>query len=103
LCTGDMGASAVKTYDIEVWIPSQNTYREISSCSNTNDYQARGLGIKYSSRNSNKTEFIHTLNGTGVSLNRLWVAIIENFQQKDGKILIPEILRKYMNDKIYIE
>jgi seryl-tRNA synthetase len=101
LCTGDMGASAVKTYDIEVWLPSYNTYKEISSCSNTRDYQARGLSIKYS--DGKEKGFVHTLNGTGTSLNRLWAAVVENYQQADGTIKIPEVLRKYMNNQEFIK
>jgi seryl-tRNA synthetase len=103
LCAGDTGAAAAKTYDIEVWTPSNNIYREISSCSNCLDYQARGLAIKYRDNKENITKFAHTLNGTGTSLNRLWIAIVENFQQEDGSILIPKELRKYMNNQEYIK
>jgi seryl-tRNA synthetase len=98
-----MGASAVRTYDIEVWFPCYNSYKEISSCSNTKDYQARGLGIKCRDKTTKETEYVHTLNGTGTSLNRLWVAIVENYQQKDGSILIPKALRKYMNNQKVIK
>jgi seryl-tRNA synthetase len=95
LCSGDTGDSAAKTYDIEVWMPASNMYREISSCSNCLSYQARGLGIKFSSKG--ESNYIHTLNGTGTSLNRLWIAVVENFQQENGTILIPEALQRYMN------
>jgi seryl-tRNA synthetase len=80
-----------------VWTPSNETYREISSCSNCLDYQARGLGIKYRDNKTKETNFTHTLNGTGTSLNRLWIAIVENYQQANGDILIPKALVKYMN------
>ncbi|MDR1851012.1 MAG: serine--tRNA ligase [Mycoplasmataceae bacterium] len=98
LCSGDTGDAATKTYDIEVWVPSENKYREISSCSNVLDYQSRALGIKYKDADGT-TKYVHTLNGTGTSLNRLWIAIVENFQQADGTILIPEKLQKYMNNR----
>ncbi|MDR2461824.1 MAG: serine--tRNA ligase [Mycoplasmataceae bacterium] len=103
LCAGDMGSCAVKTYDVEVWFPCNKKYREISSCSNCRDYQARGLAIKYLNTKTKKKDYVHTLNGTGTSLNRLWIAIIENYQQKDGTILIPKVLRKYFNDEEYIK
>lgn len=99
LCTGDLGFSAAKTYDLEVWLPSQNTYREISSCSNFIDYQARRAMIRYKSKDGGKPELVHTLNGSGLAAGRLFVAILENYQQADGSILIPEPLRPYMNGK----
>jgi seryl-tRNA synthetase len=96
LCTGDMGFSAAKTYDIEVWLPGQNRYREISSCSNFEDFQARRGNIRYRPKGSKKTEFVHTLNGSGLAVGRTVVAILENFQQPDGTVIIPEALRPYM-------
>jgi len=103
LCTGDMGFSAAKTYDIEVWLPAQNKYREISSCSNFEDFQARRGGIRYRPKNSKKTEFVHTLNGSGLAVGRTVVAILENYQQADGSIIIPEVLRQYMGGSEKIE
>jgi seryl-tRNA synthetase len=96
LCAGDMGFSAAKTYDIEVWLPGQNRYREISSCSNFEDFQARRGNIRYKPRGGKKTELVHTLNGSGLAVGRTVVAILENFQQPDGTVIIPEALRKYM-------
>jgi seryl-tRNA synthetase len=96
LCTGDMGFSAAKTYDIEVWLPAQNRYREISSCSNFEDFQARRGNIRYKPKGGKKTEFVHTLNGSGLAVGRTVVAILENFQQPDGSVVIPEVLRPYM-------
>ncbi len=96
LCTGDMGFSAAKTYDIEVWLPGQNKYREISSCSNFEDFQARRGNIRYKPKGSKKTELLHTLNGSGLAVGRTVVAILENFQQPDGSVVIPEVLRPYM-------
>ncbi|NLV44814.1 MAG: serine--tRNA ligase [Candidatus Hydrogenedentes bacterium] len=95
LCTGDLGFSAAKTYDIEVWLPAQNTYREISSCSNFTDFQARRANIRF--RRDKKPEFVHTLNGSGIAVGRALVAILENYQQEDGTVVIPEALRPYMN------
>ena len=101
LCSGDIGFSAAKTYDIEVWIPSQNKYREISSCSNFRDFQARRMKARWKNPSSNKTELLNTLNGSGLALSRTVLAIMENFQQKDGSITIPEALRDYFgSDKI---
>ena len=101
LCSGDIGFSAAKTYDIEVWIPSQNKYREISSCSNFRDFQARRMKARWKNPSSNKTELLNTLNGSGLALSRTVLAIMENFQQKDGSITIPEALRNYFgSDKI---
>ncbi|WP_029522502.1 serine--tRNA ligase [Persephonella sp. KM09-Lau-8] len=95
LCTGDLGFSAAKTYDIEVWIPSQNRYREISSCSNTEDFQARRAKIRYKDKEG-KNQFVHTLNGSGLAVGRTLLAIMENYQTKDGDFEIPEVLKKYM-------
>ena len=96
LCAGDLGFSAAKTYDIEVWVPSQNTYREISSCSNFEDFQARRAQIRYRPGAGAKPEFLHTLNGSGLAVGRTLVAILENFQREDGSVDIPEALRPYM-------
>lgn len=95
--TGDMGFGASKSYDIEVWLPGQNTYREISSCSNFGDFQARRANIRYRPAGGGKTRFVHTLNGSGLAVGRTWIAITENFQQKDGTILVPEALRPYLD------
>ena len=97
LSTGDMGFGAAKTYDIEVWLPSQKTYREISSCSNCTDFQARRMNLRFRRAGGTKPEFVHTLNGSGLAVGRTWIAIIENYQQTDGSIQIPEILQPYMN------
>ncbi len=97
LSTGDMGFGATKTYDIEVWLPSQKTYREISSCSNCGDFQARRMNLRFKRSGNAKTEFVHTLNGSGLAVGRTWIAVLENYQQEDGSILIPEILHSYMN------
>jgi len=96
LCTGDMGASAAKTYDIEVWLPGQQLFREISSCSNFEAYQARRANIRFRPEGKNKTEFVHTLNGSGLAVGRTWVAIVENYQQADGSVIVPEALRPYI-------
>jgi seryl-tRNA synthetase len=96
LCAGDMGPSSAKTYDIEVWLPGQQLYREISSCSNYESYQARRANIRYRPEGKNKTEFVHTLNGSGLAIGRTWVAIVENYQQADGSVVIPEALRPYI-------
>lgn len=96
LCTGDMGFSSAKTYDLEVWLPGQNGYKEISSCSNFEAFQTRRAGIR-SRPAKGKAEFLHTLNGSGLAVGRTWVAIVENFQQKDGTVVIPEALRPYLN------
>jgi len=95
LCTGDMGFSSAKTYDIEVWLPGQQLFREISSCSNFESFQARRANIRYRPQGKNKTEFVHTLNGSGLAVGRTWVAILENYQQADGSVLIPEALQEY--------
>jgi seryl-tRNA synthetase len=97
LSTGDMSFSSAKTYDLEVWIPSQNTYREISSCSNFEDFQARRADIRYRPADGKRTRFVHTLNGSGLAVGRTWVAIMENYQQADGTVTVPEALRPYMH------
>ncbi|MEJ7622378.1 MAG: serine--tRNA ligase [Pyrinomonadaceae bacterium] len=96
LSTGDMGFGARKTYDIEVWLPSQKTYREISSCSNCGDFQARRMNTRFRRAGGGKPEYVHTLNGSGLAVGRTWIAVLENYQRADGSILIPEILRRYM-------
>ncbi len=97
LCTGDMGFGARKTFDLEVWLPGQGAYREISSCSNTGDFQARRMNARYRPEGSKKTEFVHTLNGSGLAVGRTLVAVIENYQQADGSVLVPEALAPYMS------
>jgi seryl-tRNA synthetase len=96
LSTGDMGFSSAKTYDLEVWLPGQNLFREISSCSNFESFQARRANIRYRPEGKNKTEFLHTLNGSALAVGRTWVAILENYQQADGSVRIPEVLQPYM-------
>lgn len=96
LCTGDMGFASAKTYDLEVWLPSSNEFREISSCSNCEAFQARRAGIRFKPKGGGKSDFVHTLNGSGLAVGRTWIAIVENYQQADGSILIPEVLRPYM-------
>src|SRR5271169_2280623 len=96
LCTADIGFSSAKTYDIEVWLPGQNLFREISSCSNFESFQARRANIRYRPEGKNKPEFVHTLNGSGLAVGRTWVAIVENYQQADGSVVIPEVLRPYI-------
>lgn len=103
LSTGDMGFGAMKTYDIEVWLPSQQTYREISSCSNCGDFQARRMNLRFRRAGGAKPEFAHTLNGSGLAVGRTWIAVLENYQQANGSILIPEILQRYMNGLEKIE
>jgi seryl-tRNA synthetase len=103
LCTGDLGFSASKTYDIEVWLPGQNTYREISSCSNFEDFQARRANIRYRRKGQSKTELVHTLNGSGLAVGRTLVAVLENYQQEDGSVVIPRALRPYMGNMEKIE
>ena len=95
LCTGDTGFASAKTYDIEVWLPSQQTYREISSCSNTEAFQARRASIKFRTAGTGKADFVHTLNGSGLAVGRTLIAILENYQQRDGSVVIPEALRPY--------
>jgi len=97
LSTGDMGFGAKKTYDIEVWLPSQDTYREISSCSNCGDFQARRMNTRFRRAGGSKPEFVHTLNGSGLAVGRTWIAILENYQEKDGSVTVPEALRSFMN------
>jgi seryl-tRNA synthetase len=96
LCTGDMGFASAKTYDLEVWLPSSGEFREISSCSNCEAFQARRAGIRFKPKAGGKSEFVHTLNGSGLAVGRTWIAVVENYQQADGSILIPEVLRSYM-------
>jgi seryl-tRNA synthetase len=103
LCTGDLGFSASKTYDLEVWLPGQNTFKEISSCSNFEDFQARRAKIRYRISGKSKTEYVHTLNGSGLAIGRTLVAILENYQQANGSVLIPEVLRPYMGGVERIE
>jgi len=96
LCTADIGFSSAKTYDLEVWLPGQQLFREISSCSNFESFQARRSGIRFRREGKNKSEFLHTLNGSGLAIGRTWLAILENYQQADGSVLVPELLRPYM-------
>ena len=96
LSTGDIGFGSAKTYDIEVWLPSQNTFREISSCSNYETFQARRAGIRFRRAGGAKPEFVHTLNGSGLAIGRTWIAILENYQQEDGSVIVPEVLRPYV-------
>jgi len=102
LCTGDMGAGSCKTYDLEVWLPAQDTYREISSCSNMWDYQARRMQARCRSKTEKKPRLVHTLNGSGLAVGRTLVAVLENYQQADGRIQVPEVLRPYMGGLEYI-
>jgi seryl-tRNA synthetase len=103
LCTGDMGFSSAKTYDIEVWLPSQQTYREISSCSNCESFQARRANIKFRPNGIGKAEYVHTLNGSGLAVGRTLIAVLENYQQKDGTVVIPDALRPFMGGREVIE
>ncbi len=103
LCTGDLGFASAKTYDIEVWLPSQQTYREISSCSNTEAFQARRANIKFRPAGGTRAEFVHTLNGSGLAIGRTLVAILENCQQRDGSVIVPEVLRPFMHGLEVIE
>ena len=96
LCSGDMGFASAKTYDIEVWLPSSKEFREISSCSNCEAFQARRAGIRFKPKAGGKSEFVHTLNGSGLAVGRTWIAVVENYQQADGSIVVPEVLRPYM-------
>ena len=102
LCTGDMGFASAKTYDLEVWLPGQNTYREISSCSNTEAFQARRANIKFRREGTGKADFVHTLNGSGLAVGRTLIAILENYQQADGSVTVPEALRPFMNGQSII-
>jgi seryl-tRNA synthetase len=99
LCSGDTGFGAVKTYDIEVWLPGQNRYREISSCSNCGDFQARRMNARFKKKGEKGTNFVHTLNGSGLAVGRTLVAVLENYQRKDKSIVVPKVLRKYMGGK----
>ncbi len=103
LCAGDLGFSAAKTYDLEVWLPGQNVYREISSCSNFEAFQARRANIRYRPQGQKKPEFVHTLNGSGLAVGRTWLAVIENYQQADGSVRIPEVLLPYMGGEAAIQ
>ncbi|MDB3954043.1 serine--tRNA ligase, partial [Alphaproteobacteria bacterium] len=103
LCTGDMGFSAAKTYDIEVWLPGQGMYREISSCSNCRDFQARRMGARFKDPGDKGTQFIHTLNGSGLAVGRTLIAVLENYQNEDGSITIPEVLQPYLGGLTRIE
>ena len=96
LATGDMGFSAAKTYDLEVWLPGQEAYREISSCSNCEDFQARRANIRFKSGEGEKAQYLHTLNGSGLAVGRTLVAILENYQQADGTVVVPEVLQRHM-------
>ena len=96
LCSGDLGFSSTKTYDIEAWLPGQNTYREISSCSNFEDFQARRMLARYRAASGDKPELVHTVNGSGLAVGRTLVAVMENYQNADGSITVPKVLRQYM-------
>ena len=102
LCTGDMGFSSAKTYDLEVWLPGQELYREISSCSNFEAFQARRANIRFRAPGSKKPEFVHTLNGSGLAVGRTYLAILENYQQADGTVRIPDVLIPYMDHQTII-
>ena len=102
LCTGDMGFGSAKTYDLEVWLPAQNTYREISSCSNMTDFQARRMQARFRRKGEKKPELVHTLNGSGLAVGRTMVAVLENYQLEDGRIEVPAVLRPYMNGLTHI-
>ena len=103
LCTGDMGFASQRTYDIEVWLPGQDAYREISSCSVCGDFQARRMNARYRDKASKEVRFVHTLNGSGLAVGRTLVAVLENYQQADGSVIIPEVLRPYMGGITRIE
>jgi len=102
LCTGDMGFGSTRTHDIEVWLPAQNTYREISSCSNCESFQARRMKARFKN-DAGKTEFVHTLNGSGLAVGRTLVAVLENYQQVDGSVKVPEVLQPYMGGKTVLK
>ena len=102
LCTGDMGFGTTKTYDLEVWLPSENKYREISSCSNCESFQSRRMQARWRNPETGKPELVHTLNGSGVAVGRAMIAVIENYQNEDGSITVPEALRRYMGGAEYI-
>ena len=99
LCSGDLGFSSTKTYDIEVWLPGQKTYREISSCSNFLDFQARRAGIRYRPDGQKKSRLVHTLNGSGLAVGRTLLAVLENYQQADGTVRVPKVLEPYFADR----
>jgi seryl-tRNA synthetase len=103
LCTGDLGFASAKTYDLEVWLPGQKLYREISSCSNFEDFQARRAGIRFKRKGASGTELVHTLNGSGLAVGRTLVAVLENYQQKDGTVRIPRVLQSYMGGIEFIK
>jgi seryl-tRNA synthetase len=103
LCTGDMGFGARKTYDLEVWLPGQGAYREISSCSSTGDFQARRMNARYRPEGEKKTAFVHTLNGSGLAVGRTLVAVLENHQNEDGSVTVPEVLLPYMGGVTRLE
>ena len=103
LCTGDLGFSSAKTYDLEVWLPSSGEYKEISSCSNFEAFQARRANLRFRRGKQGKSEFLHTLNGSGLAIGRTWLAILENYQQADGSVIVPEALRPYLNGLERIE
>ncbi|GAA3271155.1 hypothetical protein GCM10020258_45880 [Sphingomonas yabuuchiae] len=103
LCTGDMGFSAARTYDLEVWLPGQARYREISSCSTCTDFQARRMMARYRPTEGKGTRFVHTLNGSGLAVGRTLVAVIENYQQADGSVVVPEVLRPYLGGQAVLE
>jgi seryl-tRNA synthetase len=100
LCSGDLGFSAAKCYDLEVWLPSANTYREISSCSNFRDFQARRANIRFKEKGQKGTNFVHTLNGSGLAIGRTMAAVLENYQQADGTVKVPEVLQPYLKREI---
>ena len=102
LCTGDLGFSAAKTFDLEVWMPGQNCYREISSCSNFVDFQARRIGARVKNSSDGKNVLIHTINGSGLAVGRTLIAVMENYQQEDGRIKIPEVLQDYFSGDVYL-
>jgi seryl-tRNA synthetase len=102
LCAGELGFSATITHDIEVWLPGQNRYREISSCSSCGDFQARRMNARYRPSKDQKPEFVHTLNGSGLAVGRCLIAVLENFQEKDGSIIIPEVLQTYLGNRVKI-
>ena len=101
LCTGDLGFTSSKTYDLEVWFPSQNMYREISSCSNFLDFQARRAMIRYNNNQEESASYVHTLNGSGLAIRRTFAAILENYQTSDSKVKIPDVLQKYLDNVNY--
>jgi seryl-tRNA synthetase len=103
LCTGDLGFASAKTYDLEVWLPGQKLYREISSCSNFEDFQARRAGIRFKRKGTSGTDLVHTLNGSGLAVGRTLVAVLENYQQKDGTVRIPRVLQSYMGGMEFIK